>query len=154
MFWGIKPRPGWDGQISLDGPKPNYDDVILATSRPGGTCGRASHSPQQSPFVERLIGSIRREFLDNFLVLNKGHLRRIPTRYLAIPPPTLSNRHSLSARPSGRPPRPRLLVLLERTLDPTTASKDNCVRLTENASHGKINYAYLCRETEGNSARR
>jgi transposase InsO family protein len=43
----------------------------------------APHSPWQNPFVERLIGSIRRECLDHVLVLDKRHLRRILTRYFA-----------------------------------------------------------------------
>jgi putative transposase len=38
-------------------------------------------SPWQNPFVERLIGSIRRECLNHVLVLGDRHLRRILTRY-------------------------------------------------------------------------
>ncbi len=41
----------------------------------------APRSPWQSPFVERLIGSIRRECLDHIIVLNEGHLRRVLSRY-------------------------------------------------------------------------
>ena len=40
-------------------------------------------SPWQSPFVERLIGSIRRECLDHVIVFNKAHLRRILKSYFA-----------------------------------------------------------------------
>jgi len=43
----------------------------------------APQSPWQNPFVERLIGSIRRECLNHVLVLGERHLRRILTRYLA-----------------------------------------------------------------------
>ena len=32
-------------------------------------------SPWQNPYVERLIGSIRRELLDHVIVLNELHLR-------------------------------------------------------------------------------
>src|SRR5512145_3541837 len=42
----------------------------------------ASQSPWQNPFVERLIGSIRRSALNHVLVLGERHLRRILTRYL------------------------------------------------------------------------
>ena len=42
----------------------------------------APHAPWQSPYVERLIGSIRRECLDHVIVLNAPHLRRILARYL------------------------------------------------------------------------
>jgi hypothetical protein len=38
-------------------------------------------SPWQNPFVERLIGSIRRECLDHVLVLNEAHLRRVLRQY-------------------------------------------------------------------------
>ena len=40
----------------------------------------APQSPWQNPFVERLIGSIRRECLDHVLVLSERHLRRILIR--------------------------------------------------------------------------
>jgi putative transposase len=39
-------------------------------------------SPWQNPYVERLIGSIRREVLDHVIVLNELHLRRLLTDYL------------------------------------------------------------------------
>jgi len=42
----------------------------------------AARSPWQSPYVERLIGSIRRECLDHMIVLNEQHLRRIIAAYL------------------------------------------------------------------------
>ena len=38
----------------------------------------APRSPWQSPYVERVIGSIRRECLDHVIVLNERHLRAIP----------------------------------------------------------------------------
>jgi len=37
--------------------------------------------PEQNPYVERLIGSIRRECLDHMIVLNASHQRRILTMY-------------------------------------------------------------------------
>ena len=42
----------------------------------------APHSPWQSPYVERLIGSIRRECLNNVIVLNERHLRRVLQSYV------------------------------------------------------------------------
>jgi putative transposase len=42
----------------------------------------AAHSPWQSPYVERMIGTIRRECLDNVVVLGERHLRRILSNYL------------------------------------------------------------------------
>lgn len=41
----------------------------------------APRSPWQNPYVERLIGSIRRECLDHVIVLNEAHLKRILTAY-------------------------------------------------------------------------
>jgi len=39
-------------------------------------------SPWQNPFVERVIGSIRRECLDHVIVLGENHLRRILKSYV------------------------------------------------------------------------
>jgi len=38
-------------------------------------------SPWQNGFAERLIGSIRRECVDHFVVLSEAHLRRILRAY-------------------------------------------------------------------------
>jgi putative transposase len=43
----------------------------------------APRSPWQSPYVERLIGSIRRECLDHVVVLHERHLQRLLTRHFA-----------------------------------------------------------------------
>jgi putative transposase len=42
----------------------------------------APRSPWQNPYVERVIGSIRRDMLDHVIVLNEPHLRRLLTDYL------------------------------------------------------------------------
>lgn len=47
-------------------------DEVLSTPR----------SPWQNPYVERLIGTLRRECLDHVIVLNTSHARRILTGYL------------------------------------------------------------------------
>ena len=48
---------------------------------------RVIKSPPQAPTAnahcERIIGTLRRELLDRVLILNKRHLRRTLTRYLA-----------------------------------------------------------------------
>jgi len=41
----------------------------------------APRSPWQNAFVERLIGSIRRECLDHVVVLNQRHLRYLLKNY-------------------------------------------------------------------------
>ena len=43
----------------------------------------APRSPWQSPFVERVIGTIRRDCLDHVVVFDERHLCRIVRRYLA-----------------------------------------------------------------------
>jgi putative transposase len=43
----------------------------------------APQSPWQNPYVERLIGSIRRECLDHVIVLHERHLRRLLTGYFS-----------------------------------------------------------------------
>jgi putative transposase len=43
----------------------------------------APRSPWQNPYVERLIGTLRRECLDHVVVLNEVHLRHLLRDYLA-----------------------------------------------------------------------
>jgi hypothetical protein len=43
----------------------------------------ALRSPWQNAYVERLIGSIRRECLDHMIVFGKAHLRRMVGAYAA-----------------------------------------------------------------------
>jgi putative transposase len=42
----------------------------------------APRSPWQNPYVERLIGTLRRECLDHVVVLNETHVRRLLSQYL------------------------------------------------------------------------
>jgi transposase InsO family protein len=41
----------------------------------------APRSPWQNPYVERLIGSIRRECLDHIIIFNECHLRSVLSSY-------------------------------------------------------------------------
>jgi hypothetical protein len=43
----------------------------------------APQSPWQNPYAERLIGSIRRDCLDHFVILNAMHLKRTLSSYFA-----------------------------------------------------------------------
>jgi hypothetical protein len=43
----------------------------------------AARSPWQNPYVERLIGSIRRELLDYVIVVDAAHLRRLLRSYFS-----------------------------------------------------------------------
>jgi transposase InsO family protein len=42
----------------------------------------APRAPWQNPYVERVIGSIRREHLDHVVIFNERHLRRVLPSYL------------------------------------------------------------------------
>jgi len=42
----------------------------------------AARSPWQSPYVERVIGSIRRDCLDHTIIFNERHLKRVLTEYM------------------------------------------------------------------------
>jgi len=65
-------------------------------------------SPWQSPYVERLIGSIRRECLDHVIVVNQRHLRQILLAYIAYYHRSRShlalNKDAPDSRPVCSPP--------------------------------------------------
>ena len=42
----------------------------------------AARSPWQNPYVERMIGSIRRDCLDHTIIFNEKHLRRVLKEYI------------------------------------------------------------------------
>ena len=63
----------------------------------------APRSPWQNPYVERVIGSIRRECLDHVIVFNESHLRRMLCRYLRYYP---GSRTHLSLEKDSPEPRP------------------------------------------------
>ena len=55
---------------------------ILALRHQLAVCRQSiPRSPWQNPYVERLIGSIRRECLDHMIVLNERHLHKILKSY-------------------------------------------------------------------------
>ena len=63
----------------------------------------APRSPWQNPFVERVIGSIRKECLEHVIVFNERHLRRILMSYLAY---YHDSRTHLSLKKDTPVPRP------------------------------------------------
>ncbi|MBI5477821.1 MAG: transposase [Deltaproteobacteria bacterium] len=71
-------------------------------------------SPWQSPYVERLIGSVRRECLDHVVVLGARHLRRVLTSYLAYYHRARGHRALAGDAPAHREPlRPELGTVIE-----------------------------------------
>jgi hypothetical protein len=67
LRFGSEACGGWQGA----GPK---------TQGPWNPC-RPDWFDRQNPYVERLIGSIRRDCLDHIIVLGERHLRRLLSRY-------------------------------------------------------------------------
>ena len=63
----------------------------------------APQSPWQSPYVERLIGTLRRECLGHVVVLNETHLRSLLRDYLVY---YHSARTHLSLEQDAPGPRP------------------------------------------------
>ena len=59
--------------------------ICFGVGSPAWALARSSRpsSPWQNPYVERLIGSIRRECLDHVIVFNETHLRRTLGDYIA-----------------------------------------------------------------------
>ena len=60
-------------------------------------------SPWQNPYVERVIGSIRRECLDHVIILNDRHLRRMLRAYLAYYHRSRTHLGLSKDAPDGRP---------------------------------------------------
>ena len=63
-------------------------------------------SPWQNPYVERLIGSVRRECLDHSIILNERHLRRILGSYLDYYHGSRTHLSIGKDTPDGRPVQP------------------------------------------------
>jgi len=60
-----------------------YGHVFMSRVRAMGIRDRpiSPRSPWQNPYVERLIGTVRRECLDRVLIFGQAHLRQILTSY-------------------------------------------------------------------------
>ena len=66
----------------------------------------APRSPWQNAYVERLIGSIRRECLDHVIVLSTAGLRRVLADYVAYYMHTRTHLSLGKDAPSSRPIAP------------------------------------------------
>ena len=67
----------------------------------------APRSPWQNPYVQRVVGSIRRECLDHAVVLNERHLRRLLRGYFAYYHEWRPHRSLEMDSADGRPVHPR-----------------------------------------------
>ena len=64
----------------------------------------APRSPWQNGYVERLIGSVRRECLDHVIALNEQQLRRVLKSYLAYYNQARTHLALGKDAPESRPP--------------------------------------------------
>jgi putative transposase len=69
----------------------------------------APRSPWQNAYVERVIGSIRRECLDQVVIFNERHLRRVLTSYVDYYHRTRTHLSLDKDCPNSRPIQPRRL---------------------------------------------
>jgi putative transposase len=67
----------------------------------------APRSPWQNAYVERVIGSIRRECLDHIVIVNERHLRRVLSSYVDYYQPTRTHLSLDKDCPDSRPITPR-----------------------------------------------
>ena len=65
----------------------------------------APASPWQNPYVERVIGTLRRELFDHVIVLNERHLKRLMSSYLDYYHPWRTHQSLDRDAPDGRPIR-------------------------------------------------
>ena len=76
--WDTAPRFLLRDRDAIYGP-----EFLQSVSNLGVEDVRTSpRSPWQNPYVERLIGSIRRECLDHVVIVNENHLRNVLGEYL------------------------------------------------------------------------
>ena len=76
--WDTAPRFLLRDRDAIYGP-----EFLCSVSSLGVEDVRASpRSPWQNPYVERLIGSIRRECLDHLMIVNEKHLRHMLREYV------------------------------------------------------------------------
>jgi putative transposase len=66
----------------------------------------APRSPWQNPYVERVIGTLRRECLDHVIILNERHLQRILGSYLDYYHGSRTHLSLGKDTPDGRPVQP------------------------------------------------
>ncbi len=65
----------------------------------------APASPWQNAYVERVIGTLRRELFDHVIVLNERHVKRLMSSYLDYYHPWRTHQSLNSDAPDGRPLR-------------------------------------------------
>jgi transposase InsO family protein len=74
---------GWGSRYMIRDRDRIYGTIVTRRLRAMGIRDKpiAPASPWQNGFAERLIGSIRREYVDHIIVLGEMHLRRVLKSY-------------------------------------------------------------------------
>jgi transposase InsO family protein len=81
----------------------------------------APRAPWQNPFAERVIGSIRRECLDQVIVINERHLPRLLHSYFAYDNATRPHQFLCNDSPHPRDVPTRAARPIRRSADFLTA---------------------------------
>jgi hypothetical protein len=97
--WNEAPRHMIRDRDRIYGAVSHADCALWAS---GTSLLHRSH-PWQNGFVERLIGSIRRECVDHIIVLGEAHLRRILISYATYYNSVTTHRSSKKDAPISRP---------------------------------------------------
>jgi Integrase core domain len=81
-----------------------YGHVFTSRLRAMGIRDRpiSAGSPLQNPYVERLIGTVRRECLDRMLIFSEAHLRKMLSSYAAFYNEVLTHLALAKDAPLGR----------------------------------------------------
>ena len=104
------------------------------------TSRTAPRSPWQNPYVEGLIGTLRRECLDHIVVLNDAHLRRLLSHYLLY---YHSARTHLALDKDA--PEPRPVERLDQGRIVETSWSEACIIGTHARRHKILPTCGLCR---------
>ena len=83
------------------------DGFALVADIPIEEVRTAYRCPWQNPYVERFVGTLRRELLDHVIVLNEGHLNRLLREYIEDYYHTHRPHQGLEGE-TPIPPKPRL----------------------------------------------
>ena len=97
----------------------------------------APRSPWQNPFVERLVGSIRRECLDHVIVWNERSLRRTLRNYFAYYQRSRTHLALGKDAPESRavePPEQGRVVAIPQVADYTTDISDALLSLSKSVA--------------------
>jgi putative transposase len=120
MLWTWLSRSwhGWRSAIHVHDRDTVFADVATTTAGMNTQAVRtAPHSPWQNAYVERVIGSIRRQCFDHVIVMNAAGLHRMITNYVAYYMRSRTHlalgKHTPITRPVTSPSASRIVAIPE-----------------------------------------